>query len=499
VHKKPIINFTKISHVIDLKRVEFWILITLLIALFYYSYRLNQTFVMAGDTARDLIRVMEIWQGKEITVIGPPVNTISNNPILAYFGSMHYYFGIMGLLFTNFNPIGSVFINIIATLISIPFYFLLSKELLKKNSLSLLSTFIYALSPITVALTRSYWNPNLVIPLSVIVWFLLLYDKSRTKYFIAGIITGIILNLHYMNAIPIVLYIIFLFFKKSKTLVFFTVIGFMLAVSPLIVFEIKNNFFLIKAFIGSMGGFSTFSDRTYNPLLSIDAFAYIFGMGPPQYFIPGLFNFAFKYRILIDSIIGTAFIFLLVKRKLLNLKFIGVVLVGLLMCWYFEKWHIISLRYILSVYPLLIIYAVSFIAALTTRLIFVLMIPMLILSTNIITHRLNPNSTDDYYPLETVEKISKTIIDDNPMGKYNITENILGDAQSLAIRYFLMRDAQVKPQSVDVYDQIDTLYVVTPSLDKAYKENRWEFKASGRKQIVWEKNIEGLKLYKFSR
>ena len=60
-----------------------------------------------------------------------------------------------------------------------------------------------------------------------------------------------------------------------------------------------------------------------------------------------------------------------------------------------------------------------------------------------------------------------------------------------------MRDAKVKPQAVETYDRIDTLYVITPSLDKTYKEDRWEFVASGPKKIAWEKDFGDLKLYKF--
>jgi len=484
----------------DLLKRNILLIIVILAALFFYTFRVRQTFVMAGDTARDLIRVMEIWQNKVITVIGPPVNTISNNPIQVYFGSMYYYFGLLGLLIFNFDPAGSVFINIALTIISIPFFFLLSKEILKKKGLALLSTFIYAFSPITTALARSYWNPNLIIPLSVFVWFFFLYKKSLAKYFLAGIISGIIFNLHYMDVVSIALYIIFLFFKKDKRCVIFTIAGFILAASPLIAFELKNHFFLIKAFIGSLGGFSTFSERTINPFLSMDTLFYIFGLGPPEYFFPEQFNIAFSYRILIDSVIGIVFTFFLIKKqKLLNFELISVVLLSLLIGWFFEKFHLVSLRYILSAYPLFIISFVAFIASLSTYFALILIIPMLISSVKIITHKLNPNLTEDYYPLETVEEISKAIVSDNPTGKYNVTENILGDARSLSFRFFLMRNAKVKPQPVEIYDRIDMLYIITPSLDKTYKEDRWEFSASGPKKIAWEKDFGDLKLYKFTK
>lgn len=476
------------------------LIIILIIACVFYYYRLHQTFVMAGDTARDLIGAMEIWQNKEITVVGGPVNTISNNPIQVFFGSLYLYFGLLGLLIFNFDPVASVFMNIALTLVSIPFFFLLSKEILKKKSLALLATFIYSCSPIAVALVRSYWQPNTVISLSVFVWFFFLYPYKKFvgKYFLAGLLSGIIFDIHYMNIIPIALYIIFLFFRKNKSCFIYAILGFLLAVSPLIAFEIKNQFFLIKAFVGTFGGFSTFSERTLNPFLSMDIFFYIFGLGPAQYFIPALFNWTFNYRIVVGSVIGIAYIFFLFKKqKLLNLEIIGVILIGLIVGWYFEKWHILALRYMLSIYPLFIISFVAFLSSFRTKLVLILLIPMLLLSIKIITHRLDPNMKEDYYPVDKIEEISNTIVSDNPMGAYNVTENILGDAQSLSFRYFLLRDAKVKPQPVEIYDRIDTLYLITPSLDKTYKEDRWEFNASGPKKIVWEKDFGDLQLYKF--
>lgn len=477
---------------------NFILLLILFTAAFFFTFRLHQTFVMAGDTARDLIDIMNIWQNKIITIVGEPVNTISNNPTQVLFPSLYLYTGLAGLLLRHFDPVGSVLIDNILTLVSIPLFYLLSNKLLKKKGLALVSTFIYSLSPVTVALTRSFWEPNIEIPLSVFAWFFFLYKDSWKNYLFAGIISGIIFDIHYMNIIPIALYIFLLLFRKDKKYFWVTVSGFILAISPLIAFEIKNHFFLTKAFIGTFSGFSTFSQRTLNPFISIDALLYIFGLGPYEYFFPSLFNIGFVYRIILDTLLGISFVFCLVrKQKILAFQLVGVVLLALLESWYFEKTHLIGIRYILTAFPLFVISFVDFISSINKYLLMLPLIPMLILSTQIITHKLNPTDIIDYYPLSTVEEISKAIISDNPTGKYNVTENILGDARSLAFRYYLLRDAKVKPQAVEIYDRIDTLYVITPSLDKTYKESRWEFVASGPKKIIWEKDFGDLKLYKF--
>lgn len=479
-------------------RMNLPLIILVLAALFFYTFRLEETFVMAGDTARDLNDVMHIWQNKIITVVGEPVNTISNNPTQVLFGSLYLYLGLLGLLIFNFNPAGAVFADITLTLISVPLLFLVAKTILKKKNLAFFAAFIYALSPITVALARSYWEPNIVIPLSVIAWFFFLHKPSLKKFFLAGFFTGIVFDIHYMNVFPLAVYMIILFLKKDKKPALYSLLGFILAVSPLIGFELKNNFYLTRAFIGTFSGFSTFAERTLNPFLSMDILLYIFGLGPYQYFIPSLVEIDFKYRIVFGTIAGIAFIYYLIKKqKLIKPSLVVVILASLLFSWYFEKWHIIGLRYILSTYPIFIIAFIGLISSLSSNLLFVPIIPMLILSIKIVTHKLDYTNRNDYLPLERIEEISNAIVADNPTDRYNVTENILGDARSLAFRFYLLRDAEVKPQPVEIYDSIDTLYVITPSLEKTLEEGRWEFSASGPKEIAWEKDFEDLKLFKF--
>lgn len=471
----------------------------ILIAFFFYIFRLKETFILATDTARDLVRVMEIWQTKEITAIGPPLNTINNKPMEVYFGSMHYYFGIIGLLFSKFDPIGSVYVNIILCLISIPFFYALAESIFKEKHLAIVSTILYALSPVTLSFVRSYWNPNLIVPLSVFVWYCFLYKKSFKKYFVAGILSGIILNLHYMDIAPILFFLILMFFdKKDRKYATAFIPGFILSLTPLIAFEIRNNFFLTKAFFSNLGGFSTFSKRSLNPLLSIDSFSYIFGLGPEDFYLPSLINPNYQTRIIVDTILGIPLIYFLFKRqKVLNNRVLITLIFGLVMGWYLETWHIIHLRYIFSLYPILIITSIIFLSHIAKIIPFLFLIPTLVLSLNIINYKLDSNK--DYYPLSKIEEISQAIVLDNPQGKYNITENILGDARSLSFRYYLMRDAQIKPQSQIEYSEIDALYVVSPSVERIYQQNRWEFDVSKAKKLVWQKDFGELKLFKFTR
>lgn len=73
-----------------------------------------------------------------------------------------------------------------------------------------------------------------------------------------------------------------------------------------------------------------------------------------------------------------------------------------------------------------------------------------------------PSLSTGYIPLKTVENIAKVIVSDNPEGKYNLSENIFGDAQALGLRYFVQRDAKIKPQGVEGYGWLNTLYIVSP-------------------------------------
>jgi hypothetical protein len=230
----------------------------------------------------------------------------------------------------------------------------------------------------------------------------------------------------------------------------------------------------------------------------MDAFLYIFGLGPLQYFIPAQIEIPFNTRIIINSIVGIIFLkYLTIKQRYLKSDLVAVMFLALLMSWYFEQSHIIALRYVLSTFPLFVIAFIAVVTQLSIYIAVVLMVPMLMLSFKIVTHKLNPEVREDYYPVRKVEEISKAIIEDTSKGKYNVTENILGDARSLAFRFYLQRDAENKPQPVEVYDRIETLYVITPSLEKTHNEGRWEFSASGPKNVVWVKDFGELKLYKF--
>lgn len=86
-----------------------------------------------------------------------------------------------------------------------------------------------------------------------------------------------------------------------------------------------------------------------------------------------------------------------------------------------------------------------------------------------------------------------------PDGAYNLTENLHGDARATVFRYFITRDALVKPQDELTYNNLSTIYVISPTLEKVYKEGRWEFTASSPWKMVFEKDFGEVNLYKFEK
>ena len=151
-----------------------FVIATLLVGLFSYSFNLRETYLFAGDTARDAFKAIKIWQDKEITLTGPPISFTEHTIREAYLGSLYLYIAILGLLVSKWDVLGIVLPNTVFFTLSIPLFYILSFKFLSTFKQRVFATILYSLSPLTITHARSFWNPNLIIPFSVLFWYLIL-------------------------------------------------------------------------------------------------------------------------------------------------------------------------------------------------------------------------------------------------------------------------------------------------------------------------------------
>lgn len=440
------------------KTERIYLFILCLLSLFLATFHLKESYLLIHDTARDTLKILTLWQTKSITLIGPPASFSLNTIREFYFGSLSYYLGLIGLLISRFNPIGSTYATTLLFIVSIPFIYLFLKNLNRSSVIASVGTLLYVVSPLTVTHLRFFWNPNTIIPLSIFYWYLVTHQKqSLKKNFLSGLLAGIIFNLHYFAVFPMLVWQLILIVSKKHKYATSHFLGFIIASLPLIFFELKHQFYLTNAFFYNLSQSNNIT--TFNPLTYIGSFGEFFmallGIKSAEIIYPTLLN--------------------LIPH---NDKFYARYLFG---CYPLAIWLLAKIFNTHKLRPLLILVTI-----------FVLYSDIKILSYT-------PSLATGYLPLSTLERVSRQIVTENIQGKYNLSENIFGDAQALGLRYFVQRDAINKPLDPLSYRNLDQLYVLSPSLNKIISDNRWEFYASGPWKLSSLTPYSEVSLYRFSR
>ncbi len=229
----------------------------LALAAFYRLHKIRDYLRFLGDEGRDVLKVYEILHG-ELTLLGP------TSSVGGFFlGSIYYYFMAPFLFFFNYDPVGPA---VMVALFGIATVFLLYKVcmIFFNRRVAVFASILYAISPLVVDYSRSSWNPN-PFPFFSLLSLFVIYEaikrQSLRLFFIAGILLGIAMQLHYLALFlgaVVFSYMLFTMLFKSKLnkafvdlikryLVVF--VGFLIGWSLFIAFEIRHNFLNIKNII----------------------------------------------------------------------------------------------------------------------------------------------------------------------------------------------------------------------------------------------------------
>ncbi len=235
----------------------------ILFAAYIRLYNISSYMEFLGDEGRDVLIAKDILNGK-FTLLGPRSSAGD-----FFMGPFYYYLITPFLWLTNYDPVGPA---IMVALFGVATVFLIYKVasiFFKRMTgqpavqAGLFASMLYSISPLILTYSHSSWNPN-VLPffaLSLIytVYMAVNAGNSRKLFFISGILLGICLQLHYLSlflAAIITIYILLSHWfthhafnidllKKYLTLL----IGTLISLSPLIIFEIRHNFLNTKGII----------------------------------------------------------------------------------------------------------------------------------------------------------------------------------------------------------------------------------------------------------
>ena len=267
------------------KKIFFVFLILIsFVYLFLRFYHLDTLLDFRFDQGFFLLDSKSTIESPTIRLLGPPTSKIFEGRQF-FVGSNYYYLlGIVGQI-SQWDPllITSFFI-IFEFIFYLIFIFFLRQRF--NPFCAFLVFFTIAISPYLVGHSRFFWNPHMLIPLSVIT--LISFDKfvQNKKYIyllIASLCWGFAFACHYSAIFWAIFFIYFLIKSrlflnlKSYIIILF---GVFVGNLPFFIFEIRHNFYNLKTFIyvythSSQGGELT-SHYFVFPLLIFTIFLLLF-------------------------------------------------------------------------------------------------------------------------------------------------------------------------------------------------------------------------------
>src|SRR3989338_10426706 len=133
------------------------ILLILIIALasFLRLYRIQDYMTFLGDEGIDVLVVYNILHGK-LTLLCPTASVGG-----FFLGPIYYYFMAPFLLMFNYNPVGPAVMVALFGIATVYLIYRVGSEFFGKDA-GFIAAFLYSISPIVIAYSRSSWNPNLM-------------------------------------------------------------------------------------------------------------------------------------------------------------------------------------------------------------------------------------------------------------------------------------------------------------------------------------------------
>jgi len=213
------------------------------------------TFPYLYDHGRDYLDVMRIVEDKNLTFIGPTTGVVG-----IYHGPLHYYLLAIGYIFSGGHPASGVALTALAHIVAGIACFVLGTKFFDKRFGVLLAA-IFLLSLSSLRSSNSFWNPNWIPPLMVFFYFSLLaaFRVNKKYWLLVGFISGLIAQFEIAFGVfllPFLLVVALLSDKKILISGYFwsSFIMFGIPFLPLVAFDIKNGFMMVKGALSVVNG-----------------------------------------------------------------------------------------------------------------------------------------------------------------------------------------------------------------------------------------------------
>lgn len=241
---------------VKLLQKNYLIVLVLFLGSVLRFYRLSEYLEYLGDQGRDLVIIRNFLQTGDPFFIGPQTS-IGN----MYLGPYFYYLIAPSLWLTNYSPVGpAAFVALVGVATIFLIYFVSLRWFDTKTAI--ISSLLYAISPVVIKYSTFSWNPN-VAPFFSLLYIYFFYEAiSKQKYrflLFASLSFIMALNTHYLCLLLLfpatVYWLIYLyqhrlsvssnFFKQTLL----AVLIFIASLTPQALFDIKHHGQNIKAIL----------------------------------------------------------------------------------------------------------------------------------------------------------------------------------------------------------------------------------------------------------
>ncbi len=201
------------------------------------------------DQARDALFVKRMIVDRQFRLLG----TQTSLPGM-YLPPFYYYTIAVVLWLFKFNPIGIDVYSALIGVLTVPLAFFVANKIFGRPA-GVFSAGLFAVSPIVVELTRRAWNCN-TMPFYILLSFYFVwryFQEKKLKDFLLGFVFyGYCLSLHFgaWTLMPLFGAIWIYSLTKKGEIGFkkglFAIVIILFFVSPLFLFELRHNFFLVN-------------------------------------------------------------------------------------------------------------------------------------------------------------------------------------------------------------------------------------------------------------
>lgn len=213
--------------------------------MFFRFYDIPQRIGFGWDQERDAWAVKSILAG-DLTLIGPRIFGPAGFFLPPYF----FYLLVPFYAIAGLHPVGTLYFLLFYNLIFFATWFLVVRKIFNSTVASL-SLLLWAVHPMTILSDSIPWNP-VVLPLifALFLYSIFKYAQTikRTWLFLSALLFSLGMSFHFQFLLffPIFWPVVKIIFTQKPKVLFpllgLTVIGLSLPFTPLVLFDLKNNF-----------------------------------------------------------------------------------------------------------------------------------------------------------------------------------------------------------------------------------------------------------------